>query len=229
MTGIMKSSSFGELRREVWKANVTLPRSGLVTMHSGNASGMDRARGLILIKPSGVDYASLRPEDLALVDLEGRRVTRAPDGVASRLKPSVDTSHHAMLYRLDRSLGGIVHTHSNHATAFAAIGEPIPCVLTAMADEFGGEIPCAPYVDNEGDHIARAIMKCRTRAPAVLLGNHGVFTFAETPAAALKAAVMVEDVARTVWLARQIGRPARIPKREVAKWWGRYHSTYGQG
>jgi L-ribulose-5-phosphate 4-epimerase len=198
-------------------------------MHSGNASGVDRARGLILIKPSGVDYEVLRPEDLALVDFEGRRVARAPDGVASRLKPSVDTVHHAILYRLDRSLGGIVHTHSNHATAFAAIGEPIPCVLTAMADEFGGDIPCVPYVDNEGDHIAQAIMKCRTRAPAVLLGNHGVFAFAATPAAALKAAVMVEDVARTVWLARQIGKPSRIPKREIAKWWSRYHSTYGQG
>ena len=221
--------AFQQLRQEVWKANVMLPRAGLVTMHSGNASGVDRARGLILIKPSGVDYEALRPEDLALVDFEGRRVARAPDGVASRLKPSVDTVHHAILYRLDPSLGGIVHTHSNYATAFAAIGEPIPCVLTAMADEFGGDIPCVPYVDNEGDHIARAIMKCRTRAPAVLLGNHGVFAFAATPAAALKAAVMVEDVARTVWLARQIGKPSRIPKREIAKWWNRYHSTYGQG
>jgi L-ribulose-5-phosphate 4-epimerase len=229
MMGTMSPSSFRKLRREVWKANIGLPRAGLVTMHSGNASGVDRARGLILIKPSGVDYEALRPEDLALVDFEGRRVARAPDGVASRLKPSVDTVHHAILYRLDRSLGGIVHTHSNHATAFAAIGEPIPCVLTAMADEFGGDIPCVPYVDNEGDHIARAIMKYRTRAPAVLLGNHGVFSFAATPAAALKAAVMVEDVARTVWLARQIGKPSRIPKREIAKWWNRYHSTYGQG
>ena len=225
----MSPSSFRKLRREVWKANIGLPRAGLVTMHSGNASGVDRARGLILIKPSGVDYEALRPEDLALVDFEGRRVARAPDGVASRLKPSVDTVHHAILYRLDPSLGGIVHTHSNYATAFAAIGEPIPCVLTAMADEFGGDIPCVPYVDNEGHHIARAIMKCRTRAPAVLLGNHGVFAFAATPAAALKAAVMVEDVARTVWLARQIGKPSRIPKREIAKWWNRYHSTYGQG
>ncbi len=119
---------FAELRREVWWANTQLPASGLVVMHSGNASGIDRERGLVLIKPSGVDYDALRPEDLAVVTLDGERAGAAdvPDGVASPLKPSVDTSHHLALYRGDPSIGGVIHTHSNHATAWAAAGLPIP-------------------------------------------------------------------------------------------------------
>jgi L-ribulose-5-phosphate 4-epimerase len=221
---------FAELRREVWLANVTLPRAGLVTMHSGNASGIDRAAGLVLIKPSGVDYDKLRPEDLAVVDLEGKRAPadKVPDGVSSELKPSVDAVHHLLLYKKDPAIGGVIHTHSNFATAWAAAGKGIPCGLTAMADEFGGEIPCAPYSDNQGEHIADAIMKCRGRGPAVLLANHGVFTFDKTPAKALKAAVMVEDAAKTMWLARQIGSVTPLPAAEIDKWWGRYHSTYGQ-
>ncbi|MBI4026495.1 MAG: class II aldolase/adducin family protein [Verrucomicrobia bacterium] len=221
-------SFFRDLRREVWHANVSLSQAGLVTMHSGNASGIDRERGLILIKPSGVDYETLKSDHLALVDLDGKPVKRAPDGVVSRFKPSVDALHHALLYRGDNRLGGVVHTHSNHATAFAAAGLAIPCVLTAIADEFGGEIPCAPYVDNEGDHIARAVFAHRGRGPAVLLGNHGVFAFDATPAKALKAAIMVEDVARTVWLARHLGELKPLPPPEIEKWWGRYHRAYGQ-
>ena len=122
----------------------------------------------------------------------------------------------------------MVHTHSNFATAWAAAGMSIPCALTAIADEFGDQIICTPYIDNQGDNIANAIMKHRNRGPAILLGNHGVFTFDKTPAKALKAAVMVEDVAKTMWLARQLGPVARLPPNEVEKWWGRYHSTYGQ-
>jgi L-ribulose-5-phosphate 4-epimerase len=133
------------------------------------------------------------------------------------------------LYARDASLGGIVHTHSSYATAWAAVGLAIPCVLTAMADEFGGEVPCAPYADNEGDHIAEGILRHRNRGPAILLAQHGVFTFDTTPARALKAAVMVEDVARTVWLARQLGAPPPLPPDEIRKWWDRYHSAYGQG
>ena len=162
---------FAELRREVWKANVGLARAGLVTMHSGNASGVHRGSGLILIKPSGTDYDSLRPEDLAVVDMTGKRVPpeKVPDGVSSQLKPSVDTIHHRLLYAKEPELGGVIHTHSNYATAWAAVGQAIPCALTAIADEFGAEIPCAPYVDNQGDNIVRAIMKHRGRGPAVLL------------------------------------------------------------
>ena len=144
---------FAALRLEVWQANVLLPKTGLVTMHSGNASGIHRESGLILIKPSGVDYDRLCPEDLAVVDLNGAPVSDAgvvPDGIVSALKPSVDTIHHALLYQADAALGGVIHTHSNYATAWAAAGMSIPCALTAMADEFGDEVPCTPYVDNAG-------------------------------------------------------------------------------
>lgn len=221
---------FAELRREVWKANVGLAQAGLVTIHSGNASGVHRESGLILIKPSGTDYDALRPEDLAVVDMEGNRVPpeKVPDGVSSELKPSVDTIHHRLLYAKDPELGGVIHTHSNYATAWAAVGEAIPCALTAIADEFGAEIPCAPYVDNQGDNIVRAIMKHRGRGPAILLAQHGVFTFDRNPAETFKAAAMVEDVAKTMWLARHLGSPLALPPEEIEKWWGRYHSWYGQ-
>ena len=224
-------AEFARLREEVWRVNVALPRAGLVTMHSGNASGIHRPSGLVLIKPSGVDYEGLRPEDLSVVDLAGRPVSadHVPDGVANTLRPSVDTPHHVLLYARDASLGGIVHTHSSFATAWATAGQAIPCALTAIADEFGGEIPCAPYADNEGDHIAEAILRHRGRGPAILLARHGVFAFEATPARALKAAVMVEDVARTVWLARAFGPLPSMPPEEIEKWWRRYHSSYGQG
>jgi L-ribulose-5-phosphate 4-epimerase len=225
------AARFRALRISVHQVNLALPKAGLVTMHSGNASGLDSETGLVLIKPSGVDYDTLTAEDLCVVDLEGQGVPaeRVPDGISSGLKASVDTEHHVRLYTKDAALGGIVHTHSNFATAWAAAGLPIPCALTAMADEFGGEIPCAPYLDNEGDHIADGILRYRNRGPAILLAQHGVFTFDVTPAKALKAAVMVEDVARTLWLSRQLAPLRAIPDDEVQKWWTRYHSTYGQG
>jgi L-ribulose-5-phosphate 4-epimerase len=199
-------------------------------MHSGNASGIDRERGLVLIKPSGVDYDTLRPEDLAVVTLDGEPAadSAVPDGVSTRLRPSVDTPHHLALYRGDPAIGGVIHTHSNFATAWAAAGRPIPCALTAMADEFGGEVPWAPYADNEGDHIGDAILAHRTRAPGILLANHGVFAFDATARAALKAAVMIEDAAKTMWLASRLGSPRPLPPDEIEKWWTRYHATYGQ-
>jgi len=222
---------FGALREEVWRVNVALPRAGLVVMHSGNASGIDREAGLVLIKPSGVDYEALRPGDLCVVDLNGVAVdaVRVPDGLASALRPSVDTVHHVRLYAKDPALGGIVHTHSNFATAWAAAGLAIPCALTALADEFGAEIPCAPYLDNEGEAIANGILQHRNRSPAVLLAHHGVFAFERTPTRALKAAVMVEDAAKTLWLARQLGPLHSLPATEIEKWWTRYHTNYGQG
>jgi len=210
------------LREEVCYANKMLPAAGLVTMHSGNASGLDRASGRLVIKPSGVDYDALEPDDLVEVDLETGEV------VGSKLRPSVDLPHHLYLYRKVPEIGGIIHTHSNYATAFAAVGRPIPLCLTAIADEFGAEIPCAPYVDNEGDHIGEAILQHRSRAPAILLGNHGVFAWGESSRAALKAAIMTEDVAKTVHLAMQLGRPAEIPPEEAEKWYDRYHHRYGQ-
>lgn len=211
-----------ELRDEVCQVNKRLLATGLVTMHSGNASGLDRRTGHLVIKPSGVDYDTLGPADLVEVDLESGEV------VGSDLRPSVDLPHHLYLYRNMPEIGGIVHTHSNYATAMAAVGRSIPLCLTAIADQFGAEIPCTPYVDNEADHIGRAILKHRNRASAILLQNHGVFAWGPTPRAALKSAVMTEDVAKTVHLALQIGNPWAIPAEEAKKWYDRYHHGYGQ-
>lgn len=221
---------FAALRHAVWRVNRELPKAGLVTMSSGNASGLHRESGLVLIKPSGIDYEALRPEDLCVVDGAGVPVAkeRVPDGIASALRPSVDTVHHVLLYGKDPDLGGIVHTHSAYATAWAAAGLAIPCALTAMADEFGAEIPCAPYLDNDGAHIADGILRYRNRGPAILLAHHGLFAFDATPSRALKAAVMAEDAARTLWLARQLGPLASLPATEIQKWWDRYHQGYGQ-
>lgn len=212
-----------DLRLAVAQANWALPATGLVTMHSGNASGYDPETGLVYIKPSGMDYDQIKPTNLAVV--------RLSDGVnlTPGIRPSVDLPHHLFLYRHLPDVRGVIHTHSNHATAFAAVGRPVPLCLTAIADEFGDEIPCAPYVDNEGEHIGEAILKYMNRSPAILMGNHGVFTWGNSPRAALKAAVMTEDVAKTVWLAMQIGDPKPIPAEEAEKWYDRYHNRYGQG
>lgn len=210
------------LREEVCWANKMLPECGLVTMHSGNASGIDRESGVLVIKPSGMDYDKITPENLVAVELETGRV------IDSTLRPSVDLPHHIFLYKHIPEVGGVIHTHSNYATAFAAVHLPVPLVLTAIADEFGCEIPCAPYVDNEGEHIGEAILKHRNRAPAILMGNHGVFAWGSSAKSALKAAVMTEDVAKTVHLAKQIGSPIPIPPEEAEKWYDRYHNRYGQ-
>jgi L-ribulose-5-phosphate 4-epimerase len=210
-----------QLRREVWEANLGIYRGGLVTMHSGNASGIDRKRGLLVIKPSGMDYEKLRPSDMAVTDLDGRKVK-------GRWKPSVDLAHHLYIYKHREEIGGIVHTHSNYATSFALLGRPIPACLTAIADEFGAEIPCVPYVDNQGDHIGEGMLKYMGNSPAVLLAHHGAFAFGPSARAALKAAVMLEDVAKTCHLAMLLGKPEPLPPEEVRKWYERYHTTYGQ-
>jgi L-ribulose-5-phosphate 4-epimerase len=210
-----------QLRRQVWEANQGIYRAGLVTMHSGNASGIDRKDGLVLIKPSGMDYEKMKPADLVVTDLEGKKVR-------GKWKPSVDLPHHLFIYKYRSDVGGVVHTHSNYATSFAMLERSIPAYLTAIADEFGGEIPCAPYVDNVGDNIGEAVIAASGRSPVVMLGHHGVFAFGPTVAAAFKAAVMVEDIAKTCLLALQLGKPKPLPPAEVRKWYDRYHSTYGQ-
>lgn len=209
------------LAQEVAAINRSLPSSRLVTAHSGNASGYDPEADLVLIKPSGMDYDSVTAENLV-------RVRLSTGEVLSDLAPSVDLPHHLFLYRGMSGLRAVVHTHSNYATAFAAVGRAIPLVLTAIADEFGGEIPCAPYAGNEGDEIGESILRHRGAGPAILLANHGVFAWGDSPRAALKAAIMTEDVAKTVWLAMQLGSPVEIPAEEAAKWHDRYQNRYGQ-
>lgn len=209
-----------DMQDQVCWANKQLMATGLVTSTSGNVSGR-LSDGRVVIKPSGVNYDELTPDMQPVVDLDGNMLS-------GELKPSVDLPHHLYLYRHCPELHSVVHTHSNYATAFAAVNRSIPCCLTAIADEFGGDVPCTPYVDNQGDHIGEAILQYRTQSPAILLGGHGVFTFDVSVKKALKAAVMVEDAARTVFAAMQLGEVSVMPAYEVAKWWGRYHSTYGQ-
>jgi L-ribulose-5-phosphate 4-epimerase len=216
------AARLAELRLEVAKANWMLPKAGLVTMHSGNASGYDVEADLLFIKPSGMDYEAITPENLVEVRVSTGEV------ITHGIRPSVDLPHHLFLYRNVEGVRGVIHTHSNHATAFAALNRPVPLVLTAIADEFGAEIPCAPYVDNEGEHIGEAILKYRNRSPAILMGNHGVFAWGTSPKSALKAAIMTEDVAKTVWLASVLGDPKVIPAEEAEKWYDRYHNRYGQ-
>lgn len=219
----MESPTLTKVREEVANANWMLPKAGLVTMHSGNASGYDPEADLLFIKPSGMDYEAITPENLCAVRVSTGEV------ITQGSRPSVDLPHHLFLYRNMPDVRGVIHTHSNYATAFAAVNKAIPLVLTAIADEFGAEIPCMPYTDNEGENIGQAILKHKNRAPSMLLGNHGVFAWGNSPKSALKAAVMTEDVAKTVWLAMQIGTPQAIPAEEAEKWYDRYHNRYGQG
>ncbi|HEY5156944.1 MAG TPA: L-ribulose-5-phosphate 4-epimerase [Anaerolineales bacterium] len=182
-----------ELRTEICSLHAELPRNNLVTWTSGNVSGRDPQTGLVVIKPSGIRYADLTPDDMVVVDLEGKVVE-------GKNKPSSDTISHVYVYRHRSDVNGVVHTHSTFATAWAAVGKPIPPVLTAICDEFGGPIPVGAYAKIGGDDIGQEIIHSIGSSPAILMKNHGVFTIGKTPEAAVKAAVMVEDVARTVFL-----------------------------
>lgn len=209
------------LREQIWKLHLELPKSGLVTWTSGNVSARDLETGLVVIKPSGVKYEDLRPEHMIIVDLDGKIVE-------GKLKFSSDTASHLYIYRHRPDVNGVVHTHSTYATAFAAVGKPIPVYLTAMADEFGGPIPCGGFALIGGEDIGKVVVESIGESSAVLLKNHGVFTIGPSAEAAVKAAVMVEDVARTVWLALQIGQPDEIPPEDVSKLHYRYTHVYGQ-
>jgi L-ribulose-5-phosphate 4-epimerase len=209
-----------QLREQVWRANMALPANHLVTWTSGNVSGRDPTTGLVVIKPSGVLFEELTPDNMAIVDTEGNIVE-------AKLGPSTDTASHLSIYKHRSDVNGVVHTHSNYATAFATVGKSIPVCLTAIADEFGTAIPCARYVhigDQEiGEEIARTIGK----SVAILMKKHGVFTIGATVQKALKAAVMVEDVAKTVWLAMQIGQIEELAPEEIAANYDRYQNRYG--
>jgi L-ribulose-5-phosphate 4-epimerase len=209
------------LKEKVYTLHLELPKTHLVVWTSGNVSARDPESGLVVIKPSGVRYEALRPEDHVVVNLEGKVVE-------GTLKPSSDTASHLYIYRHRPDVNGVVHTHSPYATAFAALGRPIPVYLTAMADEFGGPIPCAGFALIGGEAIGKQVVEHIGASPAVLLKNHGVFTIGPTAEAAVKASVMVEDAARTVWLALQLGQPEEIPPEDVAKLHHRYTHVYGQ-
>jgi L-ribulose-5-phosphate 4-epimerase len=209
------------LREQVCSLHLELPRYGLVTWTSGNVSARDPETDYVVIKPSGVRYEDLRPEQLVVLDTDGNRVE-------GHLRPSSDTASHLFVYRSRPDVNGVVHTHSPYATAFAALGRPLPVYLTAMADEFGGPIPCGGFALIGGEEVGRAVVESIGESSAVLLKNHGVFTIGSTAEAAVKAAVMVEDAARTVWIALQLGQPEEIAREQVARLRQRYVSEYGQ-
>ncbi|MET0432973.1 MAG: L-ribulose-5-phosphate 4-epimerase [Cellulomonas sp.] len=218
-------------REVVATLHAELPRWELIVWTAGNVSQRVQvdpagpsAADLLVIKPSGVTYDELTPESMVVCDLEGNLV----DGTRS---PSSDTAAHAYVYTHMPEIGGVVHTHSTYATAWAARAEPVPCVLTMMADEFGGDIPIGPFALIGDDSIGRGIVETlrESRSPAVLMRNHGPFTIGKDAKAAVKAAVMVEEVARTVHISRQLGEPTRIPQDQVDSLYARYQNVYGQG
>ena len=209
------------MREELYHLHMELPKNNLVTWTGGNVSARDPKTGYVMIKPSGIRYEQLRPEHMVIVDLAGALVE-------GTLKPSSDTASHLYIYRQRPEVNGVVHTHSTYATAFAAIGRPIPVYLTAQGDEFGCPIPCAGFALIGGEEIGKLVVENIGASSAVLLKNHGVFTIGPSAEAAVKSAVMVEDIARTVWIALQLGQPEEIPPDAVAKLHDRYTHVYGQ-
>jgi len=210
-----------EQRAELVRLHAELPRHGLVVWTGGNVSLRDPVSGLVAIKPSGVRYEDLTPESMVVLDLDGT----VAEGT---LNPSSDTASHLYIYRHRPDVNGVVHTHSRYATAFAAVGRSIPVYLTAQADEFGGEIPCAGFAMIGDEEIGAQVVETIGQSPAVLLRNHGVFTVGPTAAAAVKAAVMVEDIAATVFAALQLGQPDVLPSDVVERLHRRYTTVYGQ-
>jgi len=217
------SDLVADLRRTVAELHGELTRNGLVAWTSGNVSARVPGRDLIVIKPSGVGYDELTASSMVVVDLHG-------NVVEGELSPSSDTATHAYVYRAMDSVGGVVHTHSPYATAWAAHGQPIPCVLTALADEFGGDIPVGPFARIGGEEIGIGIVETLrdSRSRAVLMASHGVFTIGADAREALKAAVMCEDAAKTMLLARVLGDPPRLAQADIDALFDRYQNVYGQ-
>jgi L-ribulose-5-phosphate 4-epimerase len=218
-------------QQEVCELHAELLRWGLVAWTAGNVSARvpnpDGGEDLMVIKPSGVVYERLTPEQMIVCDLDAKPLA---GWGAEGLAPSSDTASHAHVYRAMPEVGGVVHTHSPYATAWAAVGEPIPCAVTAMGDEFGDDIPVGPFALIGDDSIGRGIVETLRghRSPAVLMRQHGVFTVGKDARAAVKAAVMCEDVARTVHLARQLGTVERLPQPQIDRLYDRYQNVYGQ-
>ncbi len=217
-----------ELKEEVCRANIRLKDEGLVSGTSGNVSSLDRSSGLVVIKPSGVDYGLLRAASMVVVDLDGMVVE-------GNLNPSVDTPHHIYIYKNRPETGSVIHTHSRYAVMFAIIGREIPVLGTGHADIFGAGIPCAPYASNTGDAIGRAVIgSSRRGCPAVILERHGVFVFEENAQKALNTAAMLEHAAHTSYGAYQLAEVMGVelkamPGEEALKWYLRHHGgSYGQ-
>jgi L-ribulose-5-phosphate 4-epimerase len=212
-----------KLRHEVWAMNMELPKNNLVAWTSGNVSARDPETNLVVIKPSGIRFDDLTPENMVVVDINGQMVE-------GDYKPSSDTASHCYIYREMSHINGVVHTHSRHATAFAVLGRGIPCVTTAMGDEFGGSIPCAGFALIGGEEIGKLVVDTLkdSRSPSCLLQNHGVFAIGATATKATQAAVMTEDNAAIVYIAMQMGTPLTISEGDIAKLNYRYTNIYGQ-
>ena len=214
---------YEDIRSKVCELNIDLQRYGLVQWTAGNVSERLSDGNSFIIKPSGISYENLQPSMMVICDLDGRVLE-------GDLAPSSDTAAHAYVYRHMSSVNGVVHTHSNYATAWAAVHKPIPCALTAMADEFGGEIPLGPFALIGNDDIGRGIVQTlkEHRSPAVLMKNHGVFTIGKDAKSALKAAVMCEDVAKTMWIAKSLGEVNSLNENDIDSLYLRYQNIYGQ-
>ncbi len=214
-------------RERVARLHAELPANGLVVWTAGNVSERVPGAELFVIKPSGVRYSELSPDNMTVCTLEGEKID---DGTPASLSPSSDTAAVAYVFRHMPEVGGVVHTHSTYATAFAALHRPIPCVLTMMGDEFGGEVPVGPFAIIGDDSIGRGIVETlrSSRSPAVLMANHGPFTVGKNAEAAVKAAAMVEEVARTVATAQLLGDPVPVAQEHIDALYQRYQNVYGQ-
>ncbi len=212
-----------KLREEVCVLHAELPKNNLVAWTSGNLSARDPETNLVVIKPSGIKFADLTPENMVVVDINGVLVE-------GDYKPSSDTASHCVVYRARPDVHGVVHTHSRYATAFAVLGREIPCVTTAMGDEFGGSIPCGGFALIGGEEIGQLVVDTLkdSHSPSCLLQNHGVFAVGKNAEGAIKAAIMTEDNAAVVWIAMQMGTPLKISDEDVAKLHHRYTHVYGQ-
>jgi L-ribulose-5-phosphate 4-epimerase len=212
-----------ELKKQLVDLHMELPKNNLVAWTSGNISARDPKTNLVVIKPSGVKFEDLTPESMVVVNLDG-------EIIESAYKASSDTASHCYIYRHMPEVNGIVHTHSRYATAFATLAQEIPCITTAMGDEFGGAIPCGGFALIGGEEIGKVVVETLkdSRSPSCLLQNHGVFATGASAEKAVKAAVMTEDNAAIVWTALQIGTPLKIDQSDIDKLYDRYQNVYGQ-
>lgn len=214
-------------RADVAALHAELTRYQLVVWTAGNVSARVPGADLMVIKPSGVSYDELSADNMVVCTLDGVKID---DGTPAHLTPSSDTAAHAYVYRHLPEVGGVTHTHSTYATAWAARGQEIPCVLTMMGDEFGGPIPVGPFAIIGDDSIGRGIVEtlANSRSRAVLMQNHGLFTIGKDARDSVKAAAMCEEVARTVHVALQLGEVIPIPQDKIDSLYERSQNVYGQ-